>query len=115
MMPSKYLIGALALLGILGGAGSGGWFVRGWYEGNKDLATERAERSAEIETIQRFNQATEASLKALEAAKANRREVIREVTKLEYRDRPCLEPDAVRLLNAAAQDIAAATPTGPVP
>lgn len=115
MLPSKYLIAAIALIATLGASGVGGWTARGWYEGSRDLTSERAARSAEIQIIERFNHATEASLKALEAAKASRREVVREVTKLEYRDRPCLEPDALRLLNAAAQDIAATPAAGPVP
>ena len=114
-MGNRYLIGAIALFAILSGSGLAGWSARGWYEGSRDLKYERTERAAEQETIRRFNEATEKSLAALQAAQKNRREIVRELVKIEYRDRACLEPDAIGLLNAAAQDIAAAPAAGPLP
>lgn len=106
-MVNKYLIGAVLFALSLAGSGYGGWAARGWRDDSRTLVSERTERAAEQETIRRFNEATEKSLAALQAAQKNRREVIREVVKLQYRDRECLGIDGVRLVNAAAQDIAA--------
>lgn len=114
-MPNKYLIGAVLFALSLAGSGYGGWAARGWRDDSRTLVSERTERAAEQETIRRFNDATEKSLAALQAAQESRRTIIREVVKLEYRDRPCLEQPAVRLLNAAAQDIAATPAAGTLP
>lgn len=106
---------------IIGVALAVGWTVRGWKEDSENLAVERAADAI----VQKANANESAIAKKVEdrlaGLTANQtvidRGIIREVQKPIYQ-RVCLEPDAIRLLNAAARGedpTATAEPAGKVP
>lgn len=96
----------LALAIVLSG---GGWMARGWYEDAQRLtAREAAEQAihaaqARESTIAEQVESRLAHLKTTE--RVIDRGVIREIQKPVYR-RVCIEPDGLRLLNAAAAGLA---------
>lgn len=98
--------------------GAGGWLARGWFEDSKDLAAVEAQKAlaAEIREGQaEISQQVEQRLSELRAnERVIDRGVIREIQKPIYQ-RVCLEPDAIRLLNLAAQGKAAGKPDDEVP
>lgn len=101
-------IAALAAAVVAGGAA---WTARGW----QCTAAEADRRGAQAEADRMARQALTAVADTYEGTKARnvaaQRVVIKEVERVVereiYRDRDCLDPDGVRLANAAA---GAATP-----
>ncbi|WP_106418709.1 hypothetical protein [Salinicola tamaricis] len=95
----------IAMLAVLAIAAGGGWFSRGWFEDAQRLTALEAARAATSQALARESViagVVEARLATLDAhQRVIDRGVIREIQKPIYR-RVCLEPDAVRLLNAAA-------------
>lgn len=81
-----------------------GWVTRGWRDDSQRLDDERAAHEDTLAELAWFDTTARKTLAELQDAKQaqgnNRREIIREITR--YRDRPCLDPGAVGLLNAAA-------------
>lgn len=107
---------ALAALCVLTG-----WQARGWKEDSESLAVERAaQKIVEKATANESGIASKVE-ERLAGLTANQtvidRGIIREIQKPIYQ-RVCLEPDAIRLLNAAARGEApdaAGKPSGKVP
>lgn len=103
-MISREAINTLVALGIVAALVAVGWVLRGWKEDASRLAAEREQAKAYAARIERFDLQAQNTLTELQDARAalsnNRREIIREVTR--YRDRPCLDDGAVRLLQQAA-------------
>lgn len=116
MIP-RAALDALVALAILGAAFGSGWLVKGWKSDAEALEGERAHTKAVVARIERFDIQAAATLTALQDQKAGqtviRKEVIREVEK--YRDRPCFDPDLVRLLNLSATGSAPDSIDGGVP
>ncbi|EPC02473.1 hypothetical protein L861_08900 [Litchfieldella anticariensis FP35 = DSM 16096] len=96
---AAYAITAAALVG-------GGWFARGWLEDAERLTALQAANAAidaAMARESRIAQGVEQRLAKLQASeRVIDRGIIREIEKPVYR-RVCLEHDAIRLLNAAAQ------------
>ena len=102
-------IKAKALIGITVAAGlvAAGWQSRAWYEDSVTLGIERA--------VARVTESNEQAIAGIarsvedqlaETAVKERvidRGVIRETSKVEYRDRECFGPELVRLLNLGAR------------
>lgn len=86
--------------------GTGGWLARGWFEDSKDLAAVEAQHALAAEIREGQAEISEQVEQRLSELRANERVidrgVIREIQKPIYQ-RVCLEPDAIRLLNLAAQ------------
>ncbi|WFF40754.1 hypothetical protein EVC62_04160 [Salinicola endophyticus] len=86
-------------------AAGAGWFSRGWLEDARRFTALEAAQAATARALARESViagVVEARLATLDAhQRVIDRGVIREIQKPIYR-RVCLEPDAVRLLNAAA-------------
>ena len=81
------------------GSGIVGWKVRGWNEDSKELAA----HSAVMETQRLVAISLEEKLQKL---RENERTVVRETTKVVERSvyrNVCLDPDGVRLINAAKE------------
>jgi len=84
-----------------------GWQSRAWYEDSVTLGIERAVAAvteSNEQAIAGIARTVESQL--AETAVKERvidRGVIRETSKVEYRDRECFGPELVRLLNAGAQ------------
>lgn len=101
---NKAALDAVVALGIAAAIFTAGWLVKGWKDDAAALDAERAHAKAYAARIDRFDTQAANTLTALQDQKAGqtiiRKEVIREVEK--YRDRPCFEPDLVRLLNLSA-------------
>lgn len=99
---------ACAIVGML--AFAIGWTVRGWLEDSRNLAIERAAAAIEQQALARESAIAAKVEQRLAELKANQtvidRGIIRETEKPVYL-RVCLEPDAIGLLNAAAQGAAA--------
>lgn len=98
--------------------GTGGWLARGWFEDSKDLAAVEAQHAL-AEEIREGQAAISKQVEdRLSQLRANERiidrGVIREIQKPIYQ-RVCIEPDAIRLLNLAAQGQPAGKPDGQVP
>ncbi|MGB1952223.1 MAG: hypothetical protein ACPHQ9_15750 [Marinobacter sp.] len=112
-----YLKPALIAVSVVGVA-AGSWMARGWFEDSKDLAAVEAQQAlaAEIRKGQaEISQQVEQRLSELRAnERVIDRGVIREIQKPIYQ-RVCLEPDAIRLLNLAAQGKATGKPDDEVP
>jgi len=84
-----------------------GWQSRAWYEDSVTLSIERA--------IARATESNEQAIAGIAATVEERlseasvkeriidRGVIREINKVEYRDRECFDADLVRLLNLGAE------------
>lgn len=98
--------------------GTAGWVARGWFEDSKDLAAVEAQHALAAEIRKGQAEVSAQVEKRLSELRANERiidrGVIREIQKPIYQ-RVCLEPDAIRLLNLAAQGQAAGEPDGQVP
>lgn len=98
--------------------GTGGWLARGWFEDSKDLAAVEAQHALAAEIRKGQAEISAQVEKRLSELRANERVidrgVIREIQKPIYQ-RVCLEPDAIRLLNLAAQGRSAGEPDGQVP
>ena len=103
-MVNRALVGALTALLLLCGSAWSGWAIRGWKDDSANLKAIQQARDEERAEARKQAEASQKMLEALQKSKSVQREVIREVEKIEYRDRACLEPDAVRLLNAAAKN-----------
>jgi hypothetical protein len=92
--------GAVALIGV-------GWQSRAWYEDSVTLGIERAVAAvteSNEKAIAGIARTVESQL--AETAVKERvidRGVIRETSKVEYRDRECFSPYLVRLLNLGAK------------
>lgn len=108
-MPSKYAIGALVLLAILGGSGFVGWTARGWYQDHKILPVEREERAQELAQEARQREAIESMLDRLQRARIVQKEITHEIVKIPNPDRECLDVVGVRLVNSAATGTPPAT------
>lgn len=98
--------------------GTGGWMARGWFEDSKDLAAVKAQHALAAEIREGQAAISRQVEQRLSELRANERiidrGVIREIQKPIYQ-RVCLEPDAIRLLNLAAQGQPAGKPDGQVP
>ena len=98
--------------------GTGGWLARGWFEDSKDLAAVEAQHALAAEIRKGQAEVSAQVEQRLSELRANERiidrGVIREIQKPIYQ-RVCLEPDAIRLLNLAAQGQSAGEPDGQVP
>lgn len=101
-MPSKYAIGALAILLSVGGSGVGGWWVRGKVDDSRQLAVERTQRAAELETLDAVRKGMESATTALQKVKPGLREIRHEITNTVYRDRECFDDKIVSQINKAA-------------
>ena len=98
-----------------------GWAVRGWKEDSVNLAVANAAAAIRDDAIARESDVAGKVEKRLGELNANQtvidRGIIREVQKPIYQ-RVCLEPEAIRLLNAAARGETPpdpAKPAGKVP
>lgn len=98
-------------------AAAGGWVVRGWSEDSAQLAVEKAAKLIDDKAIVRESALADLVETRLAQLKANEkiidRGIIREIEKPIYQ-RVCLEPGAIRLLNAAARGEAATDTSEPV-
>lgn len=98
--------------------GTAGWVARGWFEDSKDLAAVEAQHALAAEIRKGQAEVSAQVERRLSELRANERiidrGVIREIQKPIYQ-RLCLEPDAIRLLNLAAQGQAAGESDGQVP
>lgn len=108
----------LALYGVLvAGIFASGWKVKGWQVDSVNLAVERAAQAIRDDAIHRESGIAGKVEERLSTLTANQtvidRGIIREIQKPIYQ-RVCLEPDAIRLLNAAARGEAPADPAKPV-
>lgn len=116
-MISREAIDTLVALAIVAALVGIGWVLRGWKEDAGRLAAEREQAKAYAARIERFDVQAQITLAELQDARAaignNRREIIREVTR--YRDRPCLDDGAVRLLQQAAAGAGPDGAAGEVP
>lgn len=83
----------------------GGWLARGWFEDSRDLAERDAVQKTLNAAMQRESRVATLVEKKLASLQGNERiidrGVIREIQKPVYQ-RVCVEPELVRLLNAAA-------------
>ena len=105
---------ALIGIGLAVGLVAAGWQSRAWYEDSVTLGIERA--------VARVTESNEKAIAGIartvesqlaETAVKERvidRGVIRETSKVEYRDRECFGPELVRLLNAGAKGANADVP-----
>jgi hypothetical protein len=105
---------ALIGIGLAVGLVAAGWQSRAWYEDSVTLGIERA--------VARVTESNEQAIAGIartvesqlaETAVKERvidRGVIRETSKVEYRDRECFGPELVRLLNAGAKGANADVP-----
>lgn len=104
---------AKALIGIAVAASlvAAGWQSRAWYEDSVTLSVERA-----IAAVKQDNDESIAAIaRGVERQLADTavkeriidRGIIRETSKIEYRDRECFGPELVRLLNLGARGAAA--------
>lgn len=105
---------------VLGAAALGGWTGRGWFEDAKRLAVveDRQELAEQIRgDISGIAESVEDRLGELRAnERIIDRGIIREIQKPIYQ-RVCIEPDVVRLLNAALRgesEAGSAEPAGEV-
>jgi len=98
---------ALIGIGLAVGLVAAGWQSRAWYEDSVTLGIERA-----VAAVTESNEKAIAGIaKDVESQIANTavkervidRGVIRETSKVEYRDRECFGPELVRLLNLGAK------------
>lgn len=101
-LKSKAAVTAIAAAAVFGA----GWTAKGWLEDAKELASVKAQQAlaAEIRKGQaEISRKVETRLSELRASeRVIDRGVIREIQKPIYQ-RVCLEPELVRLLNAAAR------------
>lgn len=101
-LKAKALIGVGVAVALVGA----GWQSRAWYEDSVTLGIERAVAAvteSNEQAITGIARTVESQL--AETAVKERvidRGVIRETSKVEYRDRECFGPELVRLLNAGA-------------
>lgn len=106
----------LGTLGLLAAIAFLGWQARGWFEDSQALTAERAARQvieAEMSRESEVAQIVERQLARLEPSeRVIDRGIIREIQKPIYQ-RVCLEPEFVRLLNAAAKGEAPSLSTEP--
>lgn len=83
-----------------------GWTIKGWEQDSVNLAVERATKKIADDATARDSSIAKTVQDKLATLTANQtvidRGIIREVQKPIYQ-RVCLEPDAIRLLNAAAR------------
>lgn len=83
-----------------------GWTVKGWQVDSVNLAVEQAAKKIADKAIERESGIASKVEERLAGLTANQtvidRGIIREIQKPIYQ-RVCLEPDAIRLLNAAAR------------
>lgn len=102
-LKAKALIGIGVAVALIGA----GWQSRAWYEDSVTLGIERV-----IAKVTESNEQAIAGIaKSVEDQLADTavkeriidRGIIRETSKVEYRDRECFGPDLVRLLNAGAK------------
>lgn len=118
-MLNKAALDALVALTICALIFAAGWMVRGWKEDSSRLTEERAASAALLASMAAFDAAANSTLSALVQAKkdqaTNKREIVRVLTKVEYRDRECLGADLVGLLNQAAAGGGAGGVAGEVP
>lgn len=105
----------LILLAVLAGSAFGGWTARGWKDDSRQLAVARQEQADVARQQAEYVAATRATLAKLDKMKPTQREIRHEIERIEYRDRQCLDVRAVELLNADAQNIAAAPPPDTLP
>lgn len=84
-----------------------GWQSRAWYEDSVTLGIERAVAAVTESNEQAIaGIARSVEIQLAETAVKERvidRGIIRETSKVEYRDRECFGPELVRLLNAGAE------------
>ena len=118
-MLERAALNAIAVLVVLALSFTAGWFVKGWKEDSARLEAQRAESKALEELVGEFNKSASATVNELMVAREqqgkNRREIVRELTKVEYRDRECFSADVVGLLNSAAKASSDAGPDSKVP
>lgn len=119
VLPSKAALDAAVALLIVAGIFFAGWTTKGWKEDSARLAQERKDSAELLASMAAFDSAANRAIEELVAAKdqqaRNRKEIVREITKVEYRDRECFGPDLVGLLNDAAEGRGAERPAGQVP
>lgn len=110
----KLAIAGVAITAVF----AAGWTAKGWLEDSKDLAAMEAQERLAAKIRQGQREISAQVEQRLSELKANERVidrgVIREIQKPIYQ-RVCLEPDAIRLLNLAAQGKAAGKPDDEVP
>ena len=103
-MPNRFLIEVCVALVLLALSFGGGWLIKGWKDDAAQLKTTQAEARAYAARIERFDTQAQNTLTQLidagQKTEVIRERVTREVTK--YADRPCFDPDLVRVLNDAA-------------
>lgn len=91
--------------GLLITSFSAGWYSRGWLENSQRLTAMQATKATIVASMERESdiaRQVEERLAQLQASeRVIDRGIIREIEKPVYQ-RVCLEPDAIRLLNAAA-------------
>lgn len=118
-MLNKAALDALVAIGFCALIFAAGWLVKGWKEDASRLKEERAATADLLASMAAFDAAANSTLSALVQAKkdqaTNKREIVRVLTKIEYRDRECLGADLVGLLNQAATGGGAGGATGEVP
>lgn len=119
VLPSKAALDAAVALLVVGAIFAAGWTTKGWKEDSARLAQERKDSAELLASMAAFDSAANETIKELVAAREqqarNRKEIVREITKIEYRDRECFGPDLVGLLNDAAEGRGAERPAGEVP
>ena len=102
---SKPALDSIVALVVVALLVSVGWVARGWRENAVRLDAERQAHAETLADIAWFDNTARRTLAELQEAKGRqtiiRREVVREVEK--YRDRPCLDENAIILLNRAAE------------
>lgn len=117
MIPFGPKLKLIAGTALIAGIAYSGWMARGWFEDSKDLAAQKAQEALAAAIREEMSGISRQVENRLGELRANERVidrgVIREIHKPIYQ-RVCLEPDAVRLLNAAAKGDAPREPDGEV-
>ena len=93
----RYALVAILTLALV----ASGWFVRGWYEDSKNLASQKAVKEAQIVISKQLEE-------KLATLQANERTIIQE--KLKIIDRPvyknvCLDDEALALINKSKSGV----------
>lgn len=118
-MLNKAALDALVVLAILVLTFAAGWLVKGWKEDAARLKEERSNTAELLASMDAFDRSAQATIQELVQARddqmKNKREIVRVLTKIEYRDRECFGTDLVGLLNEAAKGTGPAGAAGQVP
>lgn len=109
---------AAALVAIVLGF-AGGWHTRAWKAGADDAQRLQSEQSDRAQMAARVDRAAAGNATRTAAIRAEVRTITREVERVVsqpvYIDRPCLDPDGLRLVARAAGAASAADPGEPAP